>query len=145
MIWEPHPKSLRIASAIVAGFARLSVGRRFNFAFVVPVPLTPGVSQPSPFDAADATSAPLPTHPLALTAADTRRTLLAPAFEEPSMDDTQGPPSQTITAANDETSPEVAIDAVVMTFARLLGRQMARERFYAAQEAANAPAESGEA
>ena len=61
------------------------------------------------------------------------------------MDDTQGPHPQTIAAANDETSAEVAIDAVVMTFARLLGRQMAREQFYAAQEAANAGADDGEA
>ena len=61
------------------------------------------------------------------------------------MDDTQGPPSETITAANDEASAEVAIDAVVMTFARLLGRQMAREQFYAAQAAANAPAEEAAA
>ena len=45
-------------------------------------------------------------------------------------------------AANDNGGPEARIDAAVMRLARLLGRQIARERFEAARAANdNAPPE----
>lgn len=60
------------------------------------------------------------------------------------MDEPPRPAVGTITPANDAPSPHPEFDAVVMTLARLLGRQMAREQFLAAQEAANAPAGDGD-
>ncbi len=45
-------------------------------------------------------------------------------------------------AANDNGGPEARIDAAVMRLARLLGRQIARERFEASRAANdNAPSE----
>lgn len=58
------------------------------------------------------------------------------------MDEPPRPPTGTITPANDEPSAHPEYDAVVMTLASLLGRQMAREHFRASLEAANA--EGGE-
>lgn len=55
------------------------------------------------------------------------------------MEDAPSPAFGMITPANDESSPHPEFDAVVTTFARLLGRQIAREHFLASQEAANAP------
>ena len=60
------------------------------------------------------------------------------------MDDTPSPAFGMITPANDEPSPHPEFDAVVTTFARLLGRQIAREQFLAGLEAANASGGDGE-
>ena len=60
------------------------------------------------------------------------------------MDDAPRPSSGTIIPANDEAAANPEFDAVVMTLARLLGRQMAREQFLAAQGVANVPAEDGD-
>ncbi|RRN64696.1 hypothetical protein [Caulobacter sp. 602-1] len=54
------------------------------------------------------------------------------------MDEPPRPAVGTITPANDAPSPHPEFDAVVMTLASLLGRQMAREHFLASLEAANA-------
>lgn len=58
------------------------------------------------------------------------------------MDEPPRPAVGTITPANDAPSPHPEFDAVVMTLASLLGRQIAREHFLASLEAANA--EGGE-
>lgn len=61
------------------------------------------------------------------------------------MDDAPRPAVGTNTPANDEPSPHPEFDAVVMSLASLLGRQMAREHFLASQEAANAAVDDPEA
>ena len=74
----------------------------------------------------------------ALTDIASPQTLLAPASKEPSMDEPPRPAIGTIIPADDEPSAHPEYDAVVMTLASLLGRQMAREHFRASLEAANA-------
>jgi hypothetical protein len=77
-----------------------------------------------------------------LTGTNTHQTLLAPSPQEPRVNDT---PSEIIAPANGEPSEHPEAHAVLMTLARLLGRQIAREQFLMAQAAANAPADDGEA
>ena len=135
---------LRITTGFVAGLARLEglVGKNIDLLFAFPK--APPVSGGSSGVSRSSTQAVVSVDDPALTDTMTRPTLLAPAPKEPSMDDAPRPSSGTIIPANDEPSTPPEFDAVVMTLARLLGRQMAREQFLAAQEAANAPAGDGD-
>ena len=144
MIWGANPRLLRITTGFVAGLARLEgvVGKNLDLLFASPKapPVSDGCSGVSRSSTQVIVSVDAP----ALTDTKPHPTLLAPAPKEPSMDDAPRPSSGTIIPANDEPSTPPEFDAVVMTLARLLGRQMAREQFLAAQEAANAPASDGD-
>lgn len=144
MFWGVNPKLLRITTGFVAGLARLEgvVGKNLDLFFSFPKapPVSGGFSGVSHSSTQVIVSVDDP----ALTDTKQRPTLLAPAPKEPSMDDAPRPSSGTMIPANDELSTPPEFDAVVMTLARLLGRQMAREQFLAAQEAANAPADDGD-
>ena len=135
---------LRVTTGFVAGLTRLEglVGKNLDLLFRFPK--APPVSGGPPGVSRSSIQALVSADDPALTDTKTRPTLLAPAPKEPRMDDAPRPSSGTIIPANDEPSTPPEFDAVVMTLARLLGRQMAREQFLAAQEAANAPAGDGD-
>jgi len=144
VIWGPTPRLLRITTGFIAGFARLEgvVGKNLDLLFSFPK--APPVSGGSSGVSRSSTQVIVSVDDPALTDTKPHPTLLAPAPKEPSMDDAPRPSSGTIIPANDEPSTPPEFEAVVMTLARLLGRQMAREQFLAAQEAANAPAGDGD-
>lgn len=130
-----------MTSAIAAGLVRLVARTRINFGLLGSFRLTPGVSEEVPAVSRSSTSVHVGVQVPALTGTDTHKTLLAPYPQEPRVNDT---PLEIIAPANGEPSEHPEADAVLMTLARLLGRQIAREQFLMAQAAANAPADNGE-
>jgi hypothetical protein len=137
VIWDLTPRSLRAPPAFVAGLARLAALTRLNLSLSFRIPLTPnvfgslsGVSRSAMPERAPRAGAPL-------TWADEPQTLLAPVVE-PSMDAPSPPPTETLTPANDGPPISEKGQAALMTLARLIGRQIAREEFARRMAAANA-------
>lgn len=126
------PKSLRVASVITAGLAlfRRSERKNADVRYSIPQPPLDAGRHPAalPTDRSDGFAA----HAPELTPADRLRTLLAPPLSEPRMDEPPVCLPVTLTPANDgRPADEVTarVDAAVMTLARLLGRQIARDEF----------------
>lgn len=126
------PKSLRVVSVIAAGLALFRRLDRKNVAarFSIPQPPIDAGRRPGALPVARNDS--IAAHTPELTPADRLRTLLAPPLSEPRMDEPPACLPVTLTAANDgRPADEVTarVDAAVMTLARLLGRQIARDEF----------------
>lgn len=137
MNWDPRPRSLRVAGGFVAGLVRLAALAPQNFALRFLSPLTSGISGEvsGVLQSSISGAASRPAPPL--TWGEEPQTLLAPVVE-PSMDAPSPPPTQTLTPANDGPPISEQGQAALMSLARLIGRQIAREEFARRMAAANA-------
>lgn len=137
MIWDQPPRSLRVTHGFIAGLARLAVLTRQNFALRFSFPLTSGISGKSSEVRQASTPGGATRAGLPLTSVGAPQTLLVPVVE-PSMDAPSPPSTQTLTPANDGPPISEKGQAALLTLARLIGRQIAREEFARRMAAANA-------